>query len=158
VTVDVPERIVDNAYPTEDYGYQRVVFEPGVQTLDGERALEYARTRHADSDFGRMRRQQQIIFGLRQQLLRPGALAAVPEIVRACWNTSTDLSISELVALGNASRGIDGSRIVATTLDENDVQPYTTRQGAEVLLPNWPRVHARVASVFAPVTASLASR
>ena len=31
--------------------------------MDGERALEYARTRHADSDFQRMQRQQLIIVG-----------------------------------------------------------------------------------------------
>lgn len=64
VDVDVPAYIVDAAYPTADYGVMRVEFQPGLQHLDGERALIYARTRHADSDFGRMRRQQQVAQAL----------------------------------------------------------------------------------------------
>ncbi|HEU5086773.1 MAG TPA: LCP family protein, partial [Roseiflexaceae bacterium] len=52
VTIDVPRRIVDDQYPTPDFGTMRVEFEPGPQHMDGQRALIYARTRHADSDFG----------------------------------------------------------------------------------------------------------
>ncbi len=147
-TVDVPAHILDDRYPTDDYGFKQVEFFPGVQTLDGERALEYARTRHADSDFGRMRRQQQLLFALREQLLRPQALGAIPGITNACWDTQSDLSIPDLVALGLAARKIDAERINAVTLDENVARPYLTREGAAVLLPDWDAVRARVASVF----------
>jgi len=61
ITIDVPTRIVDDAYPTPDFGIMRVEFEPGVQRMDGARALIYARTRHDDDDFGRAARQQQVI-------------------------------------------------------------------------------------------------
>lgn len=61
VTVEVPFQIIDAEYPTPDFGITTVVFEPGVQQMDGERALIYARTRHNDSDFGRAQRQQQVI-------------------------------------------------------------------------------------------------
>ncbi|GAC1386079.1 MAG: hypothetical protein NVSMB42_06290 [Herpetosiphon sp.] len=77
IDVDVPFRIVDNEYPTPDFGTRRVVFEAGHQHLDGGRALEYARTRHADSDFGRGQRQQQVLAAMsstlraRPLLLRP---------------------------------------------------------------------------------------
>jgi len=152
----VPSHIVDAAYPTDDYGIERVEFFPGLQTLDGERALEYARTRHADSDFGRMRRQQQIILALRQQLLQPRALAAAPSIVRACWNTTTDLSLTDVVALARTAQSIDTTHIVTAALDENDVRPLTTSQGAQVLVANWPRVRARVASVFGDASATVA--
>jgi anionic cell wall polymer biosynthesis LytR-Cps2A-Psr (LCP) family protein len=37
----------------------RVEFLPG-QNVNGGQALIYARTRHADSDFGRIQRQQQV--------------------------------------------------------------------------------------------------
>jgi len=60
ITIDVPKHIIDEAYPTSDYGIMRVEFLAGPQHLDGERALIYARTRHADSDFGRIQRQQQV--------------------------------------------------------------------------------------------------
>ena len=41
----------------------------GCQHMNGERALQYARTRHADSDFGRARRQQQVIQAVREKAL-----------------------------------------------------------------------------------------
>jgi polyisoprenyl-teichoic acid--peptidoglycan teichoic acid transferase len=61
ITVDVPKRIVDNAYPTADYGVMRIEFAQGIQRMTGDQALIYARTRHADNDFGRNQRQQQVI-------------------------------------------------------------------------------------------------
>jgi polyisoprenyl-teichoic acid--peptidoglycan teichoic acid transferase len=155
VSVEVPKHILDTRYPTDDYGFKTVEFLPGRQVLDGERALEYARTRHADSDFDRMRRQQQILFGLRQQLIQPRALTAAPGIVRACWGTSSDLSFADMVSLGMAARGIDVRQIAGVTLDERVARPYTTPQGASVLLPDWPAVRERVAQIFPPTTAQV---
>ncbi len=57
IDVDNPALLVDDAYPTDDYGTKRIEIPAGRQHLDGEMALAYARTRHQDSDFGRMARQ-----------------------------------------------------------------------------------------------------
>jgi LCP family protein required for cell wall assembly len=72
VTIDVPARLVDEEYPTEDFGVMRIEFEAGIQKMDGERALIYARTRHADSDFGRSERQQQVIHAMVDELRARG--------------------------------------------------------------------------------------
>src|SRR5689334_3547814 len=61
IDIDVPAPIVDDEYPTPDFGVTRIEFKPGVQHMDGATALIYARTRHADSDFGRAQRQQQVL-------------------------------------------------------------------------------------------------
>lgn len=61
VTIDVPKYIFDPEYPTPDFGYMTVEFQPGVQRMNGATALIYARTRHADSDFDRGKRQQQVL-------------------------------------------------------------------------------------------------
>jgi polyisoprenyl-teichoic acid--peptidoglycan teichoic acid transferase len=61
ITIDVPVYIFDDAYPTPDFGYTTIEFQPGVQRMDGATALIYARTRHSDSDFGRAQRQQQVM-------------------------------------------------------------------------------------------------
>ena len=74
VTIDVPKLIVDDEYPTPDFGIMRVEFQPGVQQMDGERALIYARTRHADSDFGRAERQQQVLRAIATKLRERGAI------------------------------------------------------------------------------------
>ena len=77
IDVDVPRPIVDNEYPTDDFGITTIRFNAGPQHMNGEQALQYVRTRHADSDFGRGQRQQQVVqamaAALRKQplLLRP---------------------------------------------------------------------------------------
>ena len=57
VYIDVEKPIDDSAYPTDEFpGDTRTIkihFDAGLQLMDGKRALIYARTRHADSDFGR---------------------------------------------------------------------------------------------------------
>lgn len=72
ITIDVPKRIVDETYPTDDYGTMRVEFVPGIQRLNGERALIYARTRHADNDFGRNLRQLQVVYAILAELKARG--------------------------------------------------------------------------------------
>lgn len=61
---------VDNAftgdYPTETFGWTTVSFKKGVNHMNGNRALQFARIRHAypgteASDFARARRQQKVI-------------------------------------------------------------------------------------------------
>jgi hypothetical protein len=68
IEVDVPRHIVDEEYPTPNFGIMRVEFEAGRQRLDGTRALQYVRTRHADSDFDRGRRQQQVLSAISAEL------------------------------------------------------------------------------------------
>ena len=74
VTVDVVNPVRDDSYPGPDYSYEHLLIEPGPQHLDGADALRFARTRHADSDFYRDQRQQEVIQALRTQLLsqQPG--------------------------------------------------------------------------------------
>jgi polyisoprenyl-teichoic acid--peptidoglycan teichoic acid transferase len=86
ITIDVPKPIVDEAYPTANYGIMRVEFQPGPQRMDGETALIYARTRHADSDFGRAQRQQQVLRAIVAELDNRGWLgrvAALPALLKS---------------------------------------------------------------------------
>ena len=56
IDIDVPRDIVDKEYPTEDFGIEELFIPKGLQHMDGDVALKYARTRHADSDYGRAER------------------------------------------------------------------------------------------------------
>lgn len=90
ITIDVPRLIIDEAYPTADFGVQRVEFQPGPQVMDGERALIYARTRHADSDFGRAERQQQVVRAVLSEFQSrswPARVALVPRLLGAVAGT-----------------------------------------------------------------------
>jgi LCP family protein required for cell wall assembly len=86
ITVDVPRYILDEAYPTEDFGTMVVEFQPGPQPMDGATALIYTRTRHADSDFGRAERQQQVVRAILHEFQAKGWLGravALPGMLRA---------------------------------------------------------------------------
>ncbi len=90
IRVDIPRLIVDNSYPTRDYGTRSVRFEPGVQHLDGEMALAYARTRHTDDDYGRAERQQQVVRALMRKLVNPLNWGAV--VVVGSQNMDTNMN------------------------------------------------------------------
>lgn len=156
VRVEVPRRIVDPRYPTPDYGYKTVVFEPGVAWLDGDRALEYVRTRYGDTDFGRMRRQQQVIAAFREQAVRVGSLASLPQAINACRGMASDLNVIELVALGASLRDIRSSDVAFRTIDEQLAYPTIVASGASVLMPRWDAIRAMLRS-SAPVTTTAAA-
>lgn len=69
VTIDVPEDLIDPYYPTNDNGFQTLTIKQGTQTLDGDLALKYARSRKTTSDFSRTIRQQQIIKWVVNQVI-----------------------------------------------------------------------------------------
>lgn len=62
----------ENAYP-ESSRYETIEFKSGPQTLTGETALKFVRSRHAEgpegTDFARSRRQQQVITAFRQKII-----------------------------------------------------------------------------------------
>lgn len=84
VTLDVPKDILDAEYPTEDNGYMRLYIPAGLQRMDGVSALRYARTRHADNDFGRAARQQQVLQAILAEIKNQGVLGqleAAPKLL-----------------------------------------------------------------------------
>jgi polyisoprenyl-teichoic acid--peptidoglycan teichoic acid transferase len=69
VKINVPEKIVVDPMAHGKKNNTKTL-QPGVQLLDGELALAYARARHTDgADFDRAQRQQQVIMGIRNQIL-----------------------------------------------------------------------------------------
>jgi len=81
--------VLDDYYPDDitsgnHYGYKRVAILAGPQHMDGRRAMEYVRSRHSDlqSDFGRSKRQQQVLTAIRQKSKLLGA-GDVPSLAAA---------------------------------------------------------------------------
>jgi polyisoprenyl-teichoic acid--peptidoglycan teichoic acid transferase len=83
VTVDNPYEVFEDQYPTADLQYKSVHFPAGVQTLNGEQALEFSRTRHMDSDEGRIARQQLVLSGLLNSAQKPETIWNLQEIAAA---------------------------------------------------------------------------
>lgn len=148
VTVNVPRKIVDPHYPTEDYGTKLVEFEPGIQRMDGERALEYARTRYADNDFQRIQRQQLIVAAMREQMLSLRTLPSIPTMLSGCQRMRTDLAWRDYLALGTSLQSLNSSRIAFASIDEKMAIDTFLPSGAEVLMPKWELIRPLVAETF----------
>jgi LCP family protein required for cell wall assembly len=122
VPVDVPQELYDRQFPTDDYGYTVAHFRPGVDVMDGARALMFSRIRHPDSDFQRMRRQQLVLQGIARKLRERGALAnlhAADQITAALRPfVQTDLPPALALDLLWSMRSLDPgqvSKLVADT-------------------------------------------
>ena len=129
ITVDVPPSeddpsigLRDTQYPKPDCGTMTVDFPPGPNELDGERALQYARSRKSTSDFDRSRRQIQVLLALRQQVTRPGVILDLPGLLKALASAvDTDLSAPEILSLARIAPRVDLESIVSIPIDENVV-------------------------------------
>jgi len=145
VDIDVPRRIVDNAYPTENYGTMRIEIPAGHQHMDGETALRYVRTRHDASDFERAARQQQVVLALAKRLLEPSAWPRWPQVAIA-FNQAVETDVRPwdvlLIMPALVRVGPDGIRHYV--ISEEMTTPFTTRDGAQVLLPRWERIRPLV--------------
>jgi polyisoprenyl-teichoic acid--peptidoglycan teichoic acid transferase len=88
------------------FEYEGMSFPEGQQTLSGEEALIYARFRNdSEGDFGRQRRQQEIIRGVLEQTDGLDAARAVPAVMRDIdGHFKTDLKVTSLVGLANDFR------------------------------------------------------
>jgi LCP family protein required for cell wall assembly len=80
VMIDVQIPVYDPKYPAnEGKGSTKLYIPPGIQFMDGSRALSYARSRHTTDDFDRAARQQRVLTSVREQtdlstLLAPGVI------------------------------------------------------------------------------------
>lgn len=126
IDLDVPTELYDPEYPTMDYGYTIAHFVPGMQHLDGARALMYARVRHGDSDFMRMRRQQSVLVGVLQRVRTQNMLQQLQSVanVTAAMRgyIRTDLSEDAMVNLAWSFRSLSPKAVERYTLDENAIQ------------------------------------
>ncbi|MBE7474832.1 MAG: hypothetical protein DPW09_14230 [Anaerolineae bacterium] len=149
IEVDVPETIVDENYPTDDYGYTTIVIPAGPQHMDGATALIYARTRHTDSDFGRSQRQQQVLRALVKRLAQPGAWPRLP----AAWAAArtyltTDLNEVDLATMLLAVLLVGPEGLQSHSINQEMTIPFTTDLGAQVLLPRWEVILPLVNQLF----------
>jgi LCP family protein required for cell wall assembly len=150
VDITVPRTLVDDTYPTEDYGTRRLVILAGAQHMDGATALAYVRTRAPDSDFGRMARQQQMLAALRDQALTPAGLARLPGALTTLPSAiSSDLSARETLALLRVLATLPRDRLRPLVIGPDLAPPRTTAGGADVLMPHTDAIRQVIAAALA---------
>jgi LCP family protein required for cell wall assembly len=114
LNVDVDE----NMNYDDNYGDLHIHLKKGEQYLTGSQVVGYLRFRHdAESDFGRMRRQQQVLKLLMNEISLPQNWAKLPHIMQfARKDLVTTLSDQQLIALLEAYRSVPDENIRTFTL------------------------------------------
>lgn len=117
VLIDVKRPIRDESYPTADSGIRRLNIVAGPQLMQGELALEYARSRHDSNDFSRSRRQQQVLAAIRARLAQDGMLARVPTLMGDVGTlVETNFDPGNILPLAGLGGGIDSGAIRSEVL------------------------------------------
>lgn len=141
VDITITEVIDDPTYPTDDYGYKRVRFDPGCYRLDGERALEYARSRHNSDDNERRDRQMQVMQAALDRVGTMDAARRLPEIVKALGTTvQTSIPWEGQLSLARMSRTVNARGVARYSIQPPLVRGTITYGGAWVYLGDWPRI------------------
>ncbi len=142
--------VLDDYYPLDVhtnslYGYQRIAVLGGPQHLDGTHALEYVRSRHNDiqSDFGRSRRQQQVLLAIRAKSKLLSA-EDIPSLAQAIGGEiKTSISLDKVASLLPLAASLDNPANIHTIVLAS---PYTHGGAPDgSLWPSWglilPLVH-----------------
>jgi LCP family protein required for cell wall assembly len=159
IDVDVPRKLNDTQYPdpkpNDPYGMKTVHFDPGLQHMNGQRALEYARSRMSTSDFDRADRQQLILLAIREKALGLNILPKLPTLAATMMDTvKTDMTMDEMLDLARLVPQVDMATLKSVVLQKPLVYGYRTEKGAAVQLPKWDLINPVVADLFAaPVVA-----
>jgi LCP family protein required for cell wall assembly len=155
VEVCPTERIDDEYYPDGSYGFMRVTFEAGCQPLQAEQLLQYARTRHGNSDFDRAARQQEVIKAVRDQVLTAGGVANFIGQAPRLWDElsdsyQTNMSLEELIGLALLVQDIPRESITSGVIGAQQTSFARTADGQDVLIPNYGAIRSLLQQVFNP--------
>ena len=166
VDVCLSTNLDDYSYPAYGGGYHPIHFKAGCQHLNGEQALEIARSRHAiqseqASDFGRARRQQDIMEAIKKKATTVNGFAQAPALLSALQkNINTDMSLSDMKAIFDWGKNLPDSSIIRVALtapsgaaDGNLLDSYNCGMGPAVSQlcaddQTYTMIHKYVASIF----------
>jgi LCP family protein required for cell wall assembly len=166
VDVCLTSNLDDYTYPDYYNGYKPIHFKAGCQHLNGEQALEVARSRHAiqpqqASDFGRARRQQDIMQAIKKKATTVNGFSKAPQLMSALQkDITTDMSITDMKAIFDWGRNLPDSSIIRVALtapsglgDGNLLDSYNCGMGPGVSQlcaddQSYTMIHKYIASVL----------
>lgn len=124
VDIYVDEPINDPYYPLDGtIQYQTFTLDAGLQHMDGDTALKYARSRKTTSDFDRSKRQQKLLFAIKDKamskniLLNPGRIKDLYYSVND--NIETNFSIRHIIELAKISQNFSKENIITRVMTDD---------------------------------------
>jgi LCP family protein required for cell wall assembly len=153
IQVNVPKTLHDTQYPDpqpgDPHGMKTIHFNAGLQQMDGESALEYARSRMSTSDFDRANRQQLILLAIREKALNLNLIPKLPTLAATMADTvKTDMTLDEMLELAQLAPQIDLGNIKSVVIKKPMVYGFRTEKGGAVQLPKWDLINPVVEDLF----------
>jgi LCP family protein required for cell wall assembly len=139
IDVDVPNALYDDRYPGKNYSYKVVKFDKGTQHMNGERALEYARSRKSNSDFDRSNRQQLILKAVKDKIIASNVLQDLPTLLKLYASIQeklkTDIAFYDGLAMLQKYQEFEmkAGNVLSTS---NYLYSGKNKSGQYILLPN----------------------
>jgi len=115
--------IFDASYPGPNYSYETFELAAGFHHLDGATALKYARERHNDpeGDFGRAKRQQQIMQATKNKIFSAGTMLNVFTLNNLFdtlgENIQTNINSDEIASFFELIKRLDTNNINNVVVD-----------------------------------------
>lgn len=153
VDVTISQPMMAPLYDRTTGEHQTVRFAPGIQRLDGDHALAFARTRTGSNDYLRMARQRCLVSGLVDQagpLTLTPRLPALLNVIES--SVSTDIPINDLPYLINLAPKITREATVVVGFDSEYRSGELTEKGYAI--PDLEKIQTLVRSVLAGETES----
>jgi polyisoprenyl-teichoic acid--peptidoglycan teichoic acid transferase len=126
VDIQVERTFTDYTYPDSKFGYiPPVTFKEGPETMDGKRALIFARSRHAagpeGTDFARSVRQQKILSAAKSKLVALNIIADSGKINELFTivgdHFHTNLSPGQMLRAYGLTKDFSAENVVSLSLD-----------------------------------------
>lgn len=122
IIVQVENDLIDTRYPGPGNSYETFEIKQGTHLINGDVALKYARVRHvAGGDFGRLKRQQDIISAVKRRALsienfiNPVKFTNLLDITGK--NIQTNIQLDEIPAFIDIIKNINTYQMNAKVLD-----------------------------------------
>lgn len=97
IDIDVPKRM-HYEDPWDDDGGLIIDFQPGMQHMDGAKAVTYVRYRDEEGDLGRIRRQQDFMRACMDKIVSPAIIPKLPSVIKEVMDSiQTDLTFRQLL-------------------------------------------------------------
>jgi LCP family protein required for cell wall assembly len=136
VKLDIPNRIrID---PIEG---KPIYLDPGRQTLTGELTLAYARARNSEGgDLDRALRQQQVIFGIRDRLLKPEKFSDLITKAPALYaeissGVHTNMTLDDVIKLALFAKNVPEENIYRAAISASEVIFAQSPDEQSILVP-----------------------
>jgi LCP family protein required for cell wall assembly len=125
-------------------------YSPGTYLLNGTQALAFVRDRAGTDDFFRMAQGQVFLDAFLRTLLKPANLLKAPQVILAAAQTiDTDIPLWQLPRIAVAAvRAFVFDKIEFVIIQREMVVPWVTPAGAQVLLPDWPKIRPLLQQEF----------